>query len=74
MTRNEAVKLLSMKRRCISDETHALVSFFIEAGMLKVEEEKSIIQKVEEAFRHESCTGLGAVHLLEEAGLKIVEK
>lgn len=71
MTRAEAIMLLKKHLPSIFNG-EKVVDFYIEAGMLKVEEEKTIRERAKTAL-HTGHIDM-VFNQLDEAGLKIVEK
>lgn len=75
MTRNEAITCIKKHMPDLRDGAR-VIDFYIEMGMLEVEKEKSIDDKIRIAFQNIGITSSinGALFTLNEAGLKIVEK
>lgn len=72
MTRNEAIKLYYAK--AVGNGIEGYIDFFIEIGMLKVEEEKTIELKAVKTLSYFSSFPERIISALDKAGLKIVEK
>lgn len=75
MTKNEAVELL-IKHVNVIGRSHAedVINFYIEAGMLKVEEELSIEARVSKALLDRGFSLPSLFCILDASGFKIVEK
>lgn len=79
MTRSEVAELY--RNTAVGNGVNGTIEFFIKAGMLKVEEEKTVEEKVMEAWKNYGTCGVAndygsrsLIRLLDKAGLKIVEK